>query len=137
MVDSFPFRVAVNERMKKIFDRLNEREKNLSSKHFEYVDECIEDSDEADMSTQFLPKPIITQKNHSVDKSFRVSNSSTKTNSLKIRMKQICQHNFCSKLIITQKNHSVNCLFSNKAKEPFKKHLNFFPRISYVHEWTQ
>ena len=55
MVDSFPFRVAVNERMKKIFDRLNEREKNLLSKQFEYVDECIEDSDEADMSTQFLP----------------------------------------------------------------------------------
>ena len=52
MVDSFPFRVAVNERMKKIFDRLNEREKNLSSKQFEYVDECIDDSDEADMSTQ-------------------------------------------------------------------------------------
>ena len=47
--------VAVNERMKKIFDRLNERHRNFSSKQIEYKDECIEDSDEADMSTQFLP----------------------------------------------------------------------------------
>ena len=55
--------VAVNERMKKIFDRLNERDKNFSSKQFEYEDECIEDSDEADMSTQLLP----FQKNQLID----------------------------------------------------------------------
>ena len=46
--------VAVNERMKKIFDQLNERGKNNSSKKLEYEDECIDDSGEADMSTQFL-----------------------------------------------------------------------------------
>ena len=40
--------------MKKIFDQLNERGKNYSSNKFEYEDECIEDSQEADMSTQFL-----------------------------------------------------------------------------------
>ena len=34
--------VAVNERMKKIFDRLNERDKNFPSKQFEYEDECNE-----------------------------------------------------------------------------------------------
>ena len=55
--------VAVNERMKKIFDWLNERDKNFSSKQFEYKDECIEDSEEADMSTQFLP----IQKNQLID----------------------------------------------------------------------
>ena len=42
--------VAVNERMKKIFDQLNERGKNYSSNKFEYEEE---DSEEADMSTQF------------------------------------------------------------------------------------
>ena len=46
--------VAVNERLKKIFDQLNERGKNYSNSKFEYKDECIEDSEEADMSTQFL-----------------------------------------------------------------------------------
>ena len=45
---------AVNERMKKNFDQLNERGKNFLSNKFEYEDECIEDSEEADMSTQFL-----------------------------------------------------------------------------------
>ena len=40
--------------MKKIFDQLNERGKNYSSNEFEYEDEGIEDSEEADMSTQFL-----------------------------------------------------------------------------------
>ena len=45
---------AVNDRMKKIFNQLNERGKNYSSNKFEYEDECIEDSQEADMSTQFL-----------------------------------------------------------------------------------
>ena len=46
--------MAVNERMKKIFDQLNERGKNYSSNQFEYEDACIEDSEKADMSTQFL-----------------------------------------------------------------------------------
>ena len=43
--------VAVNKKMKKIFDQLNERGKNYSSNKFEYKDECIEDSEEADMSS--------------------------------------------------------------------------------------
>ena len=55
--------VAVNERMRKIFDQLNERGKNFSSNQFEYEDECIEDSEEADMSTQFLR----IQKNQLID----------------------------------------------------------------------
>ena len=49
--------------MRKIFDQLNERGKNFSSKKFEYEDECIEDSEEADMSTQFLR----IQKNQLID----------------------------------------------------------------------
>ena len=57
------FEVAVNERTKKIFDQLNERGKNYSSNKFEYKDECIEDSEEADMSTQFLR----IQKNQLID----------------------------------------------------------------------
>ena len=48
------FEVAINERMKKIFDQLNERGKRYSNNKFEYEDECIEDSEEADLSTQFL-----------------------------------------------------------------------------------
>ena len=40
--------------MKNNFDQLNERGKNYSITQFEYKDECIEDSEEADMSTQFL-----------------------------------------------------------------------------------
>ena len=55
--------VAVNERMKKIFDQLSERGKNYSSDQFDYEDECIEDSEEADMSTQFLR----TEKNQLID----------------------------------------------------------------------
>ena len=54
---------AVNERMKKIFDQLNERGKFFLSNKFEYEDECIEDSEEADMSTQFLR----IQKNQLID----------------------------------------------------------------------
>ena len=54
---------AVNERVKKIFDQLNERGKIFSSNKFEYEDECIEDSEEADMSTQFLR----IQKNQLID----------------------------------------------------------------------
>ena len=55
--------VAVNERMKKIFDQLNEHGKNFCSNKFEYEDECIEDSEEADTSTQFLR----IQKNQLID----------------------------------------------------------------------
>ena len=55
--------VAVNERMKKIFDQLNECGKNYSSNKFEYGDECIEDSEDADLSTQFLR----IQKNQNID----------------------------------------------------------------------
>ena len=55
--------VAVNERIKTIFDQLIERGKNYSSNKFEYEDECIEDSEEADMSTQFLR----IQKNELID----------------------------------------------------------------------
>ena len=55
--------VAVNERMKQIFDQLSERGKNYSSKNFEYEDECIEHSEEADMSSHFLR----IQKNQLID----------------------------------------------------------------------
>ena len=48
------FEAAVNDRMKKIFNQLKERGKNYSSNKFEYEDDCIEDLEEADMSTQFL-----------------------------------------------------------------------------------
>ena len=51
---------AVNERMNKTFDQLNEKGK---SNIFESEDECIEDSEEADMSTQFLR----IQKNQLID----------------------------------------------------------------------
>ena len=40
--------------MKKIFDELNERSENYSGKKLDHEDECFEDSDEADLSTQFL-----------------------------------------------------------------------------------
>ena len=55
--------VVVNERMKKIFDQLNKRGKNYSSNKFEYEDECIADSEEADMSSKFLR----IQKNQLID----------------------------------------------------------------------
>ena len=55
--------VVVNERMKNIFDQLNERGKNNSSNQIEYEDECIEDWEEGDMSTQFLRN----QKNQFID----------------------------------------------------------------------
>ena len=41
--------LAVKERLKTIFDQQNERGKNYLSNQFEYKDECIEDSEEADM----------------------------------------------------------------------------------------
>ena len=59
--------VAINERMKKVFDQLNERSKTYSSIKFEHEDECFEDSEEADMSTQFLriqKKQLINLKQH-------------------------------------------------------------------------
>ena len=37
-----------------IFQELNERYRNHSTKNFEYEDDCIEDTEETDMSTQFL-----------------------------------------------------------------------------------
>ena len=46
--------VAVNERMKNIFDQLNDPGKNHSSNQIEQKDGYIEDSEEADMSKQFL-----------------------------------------------------------------------------------
>ena len=55
--------IAANERMKKIFDQLNERGKIYSNHQFEYEDECVEDSEEADMLTQFLR----IQKNQLID----------------------------------------------------------------------
>ena len=55
--------VAVNERTKKIFDQLNECGKNYSNYQFEYEEECTEDLEEADMSTQLLR----IQKNQLID----------------------------------------------------------------------
>ena len=49
--------------MRKIFDQPNELGKNYSSNKFEYKDECIEGSEETDMSTQFLR----IQKSQSID----------------------------------------------------------------------
>ena len=49
--------------MKKIFDLLNELGKKYSSNEFDYKDECVEESEEAEMSTQFLRY----QKNQPVD----------------------------------------------------------------------
>ena len=54
---------VVNERMSKIFQELNERCRNLSTENFEYEDEYIEDTEETDMSTQFLRM----QKNQLID----------------------------------------------------------------------
>ena len=54
---------VVNERMSKIFQELNERCRNLPTENFEYEDECIEDTEETDMSTQFLRM----QKNQLID----------------------------------------------------------------------
>ena len=40
--------------MKKIFDQQNERAEFYSSNKFEYKDECLEDSEEAEKLTQIL-----------------------------------------------------------------------------------
>ena len=53
--------LSMNER--KRFLNSKRRRKNYSSYKLEYEDECIEDSEEADMSTQFL----LIQKNQLID----------------------------------------------------------------------
>ena len=40
--------------MSKIFQELNERCRNHSTENFEYEDDCKEDTEETDKSTQFL-----------------------------------------------------------------------------------
>ena len=45
---------TVNDRVKKIFDKLNARTLTKRLEVFDYEDECVEDGDEDDMSTQFL-----------------------------------------------------------------------------------
>ena len=45
---------VVKERMSKIFEELNERCRNHPTENFEYEDACIEDTEETEMSTQFL-----------------------------------------------------------------------------------
>ena len=54
---------TVNDRVKKIFDKLNARTLTKRLEVFDYEDECVEDGDEEDMSTQFLR----IQKNQSID----------------------------------------------------------------------
>ena len=44
----------VNERMAKFFQELSSRCRNNQTESFEYEDECIDDTEETDMSTQFL-----------------------------------------------------------------------------------
>ena len=41
--------MAINERMKTIFEQLSERDNNYSSNNFEHQDECIEDSKKEDI----------------------------------------------------------------------------------------
>ena len=53
----------VNERMSKVFQELNEKCRNQPNENFEYEDECIEDTEETDMSTRFLRM----QKNQLID----------------------------------------------------------------------
>ena len=43
--------------MSKTFQELNERCRNHSTEKVEYQDECIEDTEETDMSNQFLRMP--------------------------------------------------------------------------------
>ena len=54
---------VVNERMSEIFQELNERCRNHSTESFEYEKDCIGDTEETDMSTQFLRM----QKNQLID----------------------------------------------------------------------
>ena len=58
---------TVNDRVKKIFDKLNAGTLTKRLKVFDYEDECVEDGDEDDMSTQFLgvqKKQLIDLKQH-------------------------------------------------------------------------
>ena len=58
---------TVNDRVKKIFDKLNARTLTKRLEIFDYEDECVEDGDEDDMSTQFLrirKKQLIDLKQH-------------------------------------------------------------------------
>ena len=54
---------VMKERMSKIFEELYERCRNHPTENFEYEDACIEDTEETDMSTQFLRM----QKNQLID----------------------------------------------------------------------
>ena len=45
---------TVSDRVKKIFDNFNARTLTKRLEVFDYGDECVEDGDEDDMSTQFL-----------------------------------------------------------------------------------
>ena len=45
---------VVNERMSKFFQELNERCRNRPTENFAYENECIEDTEETDTSTQLL-----------------------------------------------------------------------------------
>ena len=53
----------LNERMSKIFQELNGRCRNHNTVNFEYDDECIGDTEETDISAQFLRM----QKNQLID----------------------------------------------------------------------
>ena len=53
----------VNDRVKKIFDKLNARSLTKRLEVFDYESECVEDVEEDDMSTQFLG----IQKNQLID----------------------------------------------------------------------
>ena len=54
---------TVNDRVKKIYDKLNDRILTRRLDVFDYEDECNEDGEENNMSTQFLR----TQKNQLID----------------------------------------------------------------------
>ena len=53
----------LNDRVKKIFDKLNARTLNTRLEAFDYEDECFEEGEEDKMSTQLLR----TQKNQLID----------------------------------------------------------------------
>ena len=55
--------ITVNERVKKLFDKLNARSLNTRLEAFDYEDDCFEEIEEDEMSTQFLR----TKKNQLID----------------------------------------------------------------------
>ena len=55
--------ITVNDRVKKIFHKLKARTLTKRLEVFDYEDECVEDGDEDDMSTQILR----IQKNQLID----------------------------------------------------------------------